>query len=142
MMAILSSFVLSCWSGFAAWPGQAMTSPYPPSPVIAGITWHWPTRRTAAPGSDLWPVTWGADDHAATWKRSPWVFPKGQGRFKPATFLNVGKGYTGVPAHLQGHVYFYGQRQGQGTQTYLGRVRSSGVQDRQAYEFLAGFAQG
>jgi hypothetical protein len=43
-------------------------SPYPASPVIAGITWDWKTHHTAAPGSDLWPVTWGADDHLyAAW---------------------------------------------------------------------------
>src|SRR2546429_251364 len=36
-------------------------APYPPSPVIARIVWHWDTRRSAAPGSDLWPVTWAAD---------------------------------------------------------------------------------
>jgi hypothetical protein len=48
--------------------GQAAEPPYPPSPVIAGVTWDWTTHRTAAPGSDLWPVTWGADDHLyAAW---------------------------------------------------------------------------
>lgn len=36
---------------------DAPKPPYPPSPVIAGIAWDWTTRRTAAPGSDLWPVT-------------------------------------------------------------------------------------
>src|SRR5271157_5329957 len=40
--------------------------PYPPSPVIREITWHWETYKTAAPGSDLWPVTWGPDDHQYT----------------------------------------------------------------------------
>ncbi len=40
----------------------ASDSPYPRSPVIKSITWHWNTLRTAAPGSDLWPVTWAADD--------------------------------------------------------------------------------
>jgi hypothetical protein len=40
--------------------------PYPPSPVIQSITWHWDSYRTAAPGSDLWPVTWGPDDHLYT----------------------------------------------------------------------------
>jgi hypothetical protein len=30
--------------------------------------WHWETYTTAAPGSDLWPVTWGPDDHLyAAW---------------------------------------------------------------------------
>ncbi len=40
--------------------------PYPPSPVIESITWHPDTLRLAAPGSDLWPVTWGPDGHIFT----------------------------------------------------------------------------
>ncbi|MBI2479339.1 MAG: hypothetical protein HYV60_12115 [Planctomycetia bacterium] len=27
------------------------------------VTWHWDTHQTAAPGSNLWPVTWEPDDH-------------------------------------------------------------------------------
>src|SRR5204863_1270699 len=37
--------------------------PYPPSPVISGVTWAPPesiVRR--ARGSDNWPLTWGDDD--------------------------------------------------------------------------------
>ena len=34
--------------------------------MIAGVAWDWTTRRTAAPGSDLWPVAWGADDNLYT----------------------------------------------------------------------------
>jgi Domain of unknown function (DUF4185) len=46
----------------------AATPPYPPSTVFAGMTWHWDTLRTAAPGSDLWPVTWAGDDNLyAAW---------------------------------------------------------------------------
>jgi hypothetical protein len=41
----------------------AQEPPYPPSRAIKGITWHWDTYQTAAIGSDLWPVTWGPDDH-------------------------------------------------------------------------------
>jgi hypothetical protein len=37
------------------------TPPYPPSPVIESITWHTDTHVTAAPGSDIWTVTWAAD---------------------------------------------------------------------------------
>jgi hypothetical protein len=213
--------------------GQAAKAPYPPSPVIEGITWHWDTHRTAAPGSDLWPVTWGSDDHlyaawgdgggfggtdqdgrvalgfariegpperfvgvnvnggkdpehrasfpergkvggvlcvgdrlyawlntqdgqwpdvdqaliwsddrAATWKRSAWRFAKGKGAFKPATFLNFGKGHAGVPADLRGYVYFYGQRQGEDKETYLGRAPADKVTERGAYEFFAGLAEG
>lgn len=43
--------------------GVAQEPPYPPSQTITGITWHWDTYQTAAIGSDLWPVTWGPDDH-------------------------------------------------------------------------------
>lgn len=206
----------------------AAKPPYPPSQVIAGIDWDWKTHRTAAPGSDLWPITWGTDDHlyaawgdgggfggtdqdgrvalgfariegpperfvgvninggknpehrasfgergkvggmlavgdrlyawlntqngkwpdvdqaliwsedrGATWKRSPWVFPKGRGNLKPATFLNFGKGYTGVPDNLRGYVYFYGQRQGGPKNNYLGRVPVKKLEERSAYEFFS-----
>ena len=42
--------------------------PCPHSPVIENIVWHWETYNTGAPGSDLWPVAWGPDDHLyAAW---------------------------------------------------------------------------
>src|SRR5208283_3521530 len=50
----------------ALWSEEPSRPPYPPSPVIRSITWHWETYRTAAPGSDLWPVTWADDDHLYT----------------------------------------------------------------------------
>ncbi|MBI1369706.1 MAG: serine hydrolase [Planctomycetes bacterium] len=49
--------------GLLAQAGSAAGAPYPPSPVVASMTWHWDTLKTAAPGSDLWPVTWAGDDH-------------------------------------------------------------------------------
>jgi hypothetical protein len=42
---------------------EAQAPPCPHSHIIQGITWHWDTYKTAALGSDLWPVTWGPDDH-------------------------------------------------------------------------------
>ena len=45
---------------------HAKSPPYPPSPVIEKITWHRDTLVSAAPGSDLWPVTWGPDGHIYT----------------------------------------------------------------------------
>jgi hypothetical protein len=43
-------------------------SPYPQSSVIERIDWDWNTYISAALGSDLWPVTWGSDDHLyAAW---------------------------------------------------------------------------
>ena len=41
-------------------------APYPPSAVIEEITWDWSTLSQAAPGSDLWPVTWAADNNIYT----------------------------------------------------------------------------
>lgn len=42
--------------------------PYPHSKVIRGIDWLWDTYQTAAPGSDLWPITWGPDNYLyAAW---------------------------------------------------------------------------
>jgi hypothetical protein len=228
LAALLSSFPVPTYS-----KGQEKKPPYPSSAVINGITWHWQTHRTAAPGSDLWPVTWGQDDHlytawgdgggfegtdqegrvalgfariegpperfvgininggvkpehsasfpqrgktggllavgarlyawlntqngrwpdvdqallwsddgAATWQRSAWVFPKGQGNFKPSTFLNFGKGYTGLPTDLHDYVYFYGPRQGDETAIYMGRAPRQNLPDRQSYEFLSGVVHG
>ena len=58
----------SAQSSAAPIDGQASAAPYPRSPVIESITWHWETLHSAAPGSDLWPVTWGADDNLyAAW---------------------------------------------------------------------------
>jgi hypothetical protein len=40
--------------------------PYPSSPVIEGIVFHWDTLDRRAIGSDNWPITWAADDHQYT----------------------------------------------------------------------------
>ena len=37
--------------------------PYPPSPVIAGISLDWSTHRRSAQGSDNWQLAWADDDH-------------------------------------------------------------------------------
>jgi hypothetical protein len=44
----------------------AFKSAYPPSPVIAGVTFDDATVRTEAIGSDIWPITWAADDSLFT----------------------------------------------------------------------------
>jgi len=36
-------------------------SPVPPSPILSGIAFDFSTHDRRAPGSDNWPVTWGAD---------------------------------------------------------------------------------
>lgn len=215
----------------AATFGLTQNAPYPPSPVIEGIAWHWDTLKQAAPGSDLWPMTWAADGHlyaawgdgggfggtnsdgrvamgfariegspeafvatnvnggknpenpasfpdkgktggivcvdgtlyarlnmqdgewpdvnhglvwsrdqGATWETAPWVFPKGDGRFKPTAFVQFGQDYDGVPDHLAAFVYFHGHRQGQSGDTFMGRVLRDRIADRETYEFIAGFA--
>jgi hypothetical protein len=50
----------------ASWLPAETQAPYAPSAVIESITWHWGTHTRAAPGSDLWPVTWAADDNIYT----------------------------------------------------------------------------
>lgn len=207
----------------------AQTAPYSPSQVIAQIVWDWSTLRTAAPGSDLWPVTWmedgslftafgdgggfggtdldgrvalgfaridgpperfvgininggknplhpasfptkgkvggvlavgkrayawlntqdgkwpnvdqaliWSDDAGTTWQRADCIFPKGEGRLKPSTFLNFGKGYSGAPDGLDQQVYFYGQQQGDSDHTFMGRVAKDKLPARGSYEFFAG----
>ncbi len=62
----LSCMQLAAGQGVVATRG--LQPPYAESQVIGKITWHWETRVTAAPGSDLWPATWGPDDHLyAAW---------------------------------------------------------------------------
>ena len=216
----------------AALTAMAAEPPYPPSDVIESIAWHWETHQTAAPGSDLWPVTWGpdghlyaawgdgggfggtnsdgrvsmgfariegppesyrgvnvnggkdpehpasfpnkgktggilfvdgilyarlnlqdgkwpdvnhslawSDDRGATWQQTSWVFPKGEGNFKPARFLNFGQDYAGVPSELAGYIYIYGFKQtgtGAGDSIYLSRVPKEKMKDRDAYEFYVG----
>lgn len=41
-------------------------TPYPASTVIESITWEFDPEARRAPGSDLWPTTWGADGHIYT----------------------------------------------------------------------------
>ena len=212
---------------------QATDSPYPPSEVIQGIKWHREMLRTAAPGSDLWPVTWGpdghiytswgdgggfagtnsdgrvsmgfarlegpperfvavnvnggknashpasfpkkgktggiisvggtlygwlnrqdgtwpdvnrsliwSDDRAASWKQSPWQWPKGKGNFKPGTFLQFGRDYSGA---RDSYVYFYGRSQtgwAEGSHGYMGRVHRTKLKTRSAYQLFAGLDSG
>jgi hypothetical protein len=44
----------------------AATAPYPPSQAITGVSWNFDSHKQAAPGSDLWPVTWASDNHIYT----------------------------------------------------------------------------
>ncbi len=48
-------------------PGVASAdAPYPPSPVITGVSFDMDTVVELAPGSDNWAITWADDDHQYT----------------------------------------------------------------------------
>ncbi len=52
--------------GRAEAPARFLGPPYPESPIVAGVTFDDGSLRTAAPGSDNWPVTWADDDRQYT----------------------------------------------------------------------------
>jgi hypothetical protein len=211
--------------------------PYPASQVIRSINWEWDTYRTAAPGSDLWPATWGPDDHlytawgdgggfggtdsdgrvsmgfaridggpenyratninggknpehpasfpkkgktagiafvdgvlyaavnlqdgrwpevnhvlawsadqGASWTNAGWVFPKEDGSFQPARFVNFGRDYGGVPAPLAGYVYIIGPKKDKknavGDRLYLRRAPRGQIRNEAAGEFFQGATEG
>jgi hypothetical protein len=63
LFVLFSLFALAC-----SVPEHKAQSPYPPSPVISGVTWDASTHKTFAPGSDNWPTTWAEDGHLyAAW---------------------------------------------------------------------------
>lgn len=47
-------------------PALGQSSPYPASSVVTGVSFDVGGRTSAAPGSDLWPVTWAADGNLYT----------------------------------------------------------------------------
>jgi CubicO group peptidase (beta-lactamase class C family) len=71
-------------------PGDVANSPYPPSPVIAGIDWAPATSIVRkARGSDNWPVTWADDDNLYT------AYGDGRG-FEPFTDRKLSMGLSRV----------------------------------------------
>ena len=81
-------------------------------------------------------------DKGATWNKADWIFPKGEGHFQPAKFLNAGRNYDGLPSGLERVVYIYGPRQsnepGSGNHLYLARVPRKKIRESSAYEFACG----
>ena len=45
---------------------QSRIPPYPPSETFAEVLWDYAGMKSAAPGSDLWPVTWANDNELYT----------------------------------------------------------------------------
>ncbi len=86
-------------------------APYPPSDYISSITWDTGSKTQAAPGSDLWPTTWGADGNIYTsWGdgggfggtnslgRVSMGFARMEGPPASYTGINVNGGYNSIYA--------------------------------------------
>lgn len=63
---VLVTIILSICLGSCKIKQQSIDSPYPKSPVIESIKWEFTNIIRLALGSDLWPVTWAADDNIYT----------------------------------------------------------------------------
>lgn len=74
--------------------------PYPPSPVIAGIEWHWETVRQFGQGSDQWPLTTGADGSVYGAWGDGWGW-SGEGSDGPKRSIGVTR-IDGRPPELHG----------------------------------------
>jgi len=81
-------------------PATKSTSPYPPSPAIAQLTWaDASTIVRQAKGSDNWPMTWGDDDLLYTAYGDGWGFDK------PGSFPKLSLGIARIKGIQQ---YFVG----------------------------------
>ncbi len=74
----------------AAQPAETRPAPYPPSPVIKGVTWA-PVASIVrnAKGSDNWPITWADDGHLYT------AYGDGNG-FEPGIAEKLSLGFARV----------------------------------------------
>ncbi|HEX7976053.1 MAG TPA: DUF4185 domain-containing protein [Anaerolineales bacterium] len=55
-------------------PSGAKTPPYPPSPVVASISWDYSRMDRKAQGSDIWPLTWADDGNLYSAWGDGWGF--------------------------------------------------------------------
>ena len=80
-------------------PDRESRAPYPPSPVIASVSWAEAAEIVRkAPGSDNWPMTWADDDALYTAYGDGWGF-------EPRTEKKLSLGFariTGGPAAFSG----------------------------------------
>lgn len=65
-LALLAAACLGLVSGCESSSSTEATPSHPFSPIITGIDFDLATLQSEAPGSDNWPLTWGADDHQYT----------------------------------------------------------------------------
>ncbi len=99
-------------------PASRPAPPYPPSPVIAGITWEFAGLVRLAPGSDLWPMTWAADDNLYT----AWGDGGGFGGTNREGRVSLGFArIIGSPPHLTA-VNVWGGKAAENPATFGGKV--------------------
>ncbi|HEX3799588.1 MAG TPA: DUF4185 domain-containing protein [Verrucomicrobiae bacterium] len=63
MICVVALVLVASANLLRAGEARVRELPYPPSSLIKSVSWEWETYRWAAPGSDLWPVTWGPDNN-------------------------------------------------------------------------------
>jgi hypothetical protein len=113
---------------------RAEPLPYPPSPVIKKITWHPGTLVSAAPGSDLWPVTWGPDGHIYT----SWGDGGGFGGTNSDGRVSMGFARIKGPPENYAAVNINGGRNGQYPASFPNKGKTGGIifVDRVLYAWL------
>lgn len=101
---------------------------------VDGIIYAWINLQ-----NNEWPdvditLAWSSD-LGSTWNKVDWSFSAGKGKFKPSTFLNYGKDYNGARDQF---IYFYGGKQEDNNNSYLGRVGKYSIKDYKQYEYFYG----
>ncbi len=99
-------------------PARPSHAPYPPSPVIAGVTWDFAHRVRRAPGSDLWPMTWATDGDLYT----AWGDGGGFGGTDSNGRASLGFARIhGTPEHFKG-INIWGGKNAKHPATFGGKV--------------------
>lgn len=80
-----------------------------------------------------------------TWVKAPWTWSRETGTLQPATFLNFGKDYRGVPKPLSGYIYIYGAKIPPGRERvkelYLLRAPQTQMTEQKSYEYFSGLTE-
>jgi len=107
-------------AGHSAEPRAAETRkpPYPPSVVIERIDWDFAHRVRRAPGSDLWPMTWAADNNLYT----AWGDGGGFGGTDSEGRASLGFARIAGPAERFHGTNVWGGKNGERPATFGGKV--------------------
>lgn len=98
--------------------GQSL--PYPQSAKFDSIIWHWDSHKHTAVESDLWPVTWGKDDHIYT----SWGDGSGFNNINDNGRVSLGFGrIENSPENFEG-INIWGGYQAENPATFKGKCNS------------------